>query len=109
MTDSYPANFEIEIDRPRLTMYLRAQWLLGWMLCFGMFGIFLAMGTASVVTELAWCSRLLSAIAGAFTFLFCLGFSVAIASLPYLIFSHRLAARFADELRVTVEGPFLRL
>ena len=32
MTDSFPASFEVEIDRPRLTNYLRAQWLLGWML-----------------------------------------------------------------------------
>jgi membrane protein YdbS with pleckstrin-like domain len=109
MTDSYPANLEIEIDRPRLTMYLRAQWLFGWVTMGGIFGIFFGVMAASAVLERVTCSWTVAVLASLFSFVLCVAVSTGIGGVLYLLFSHRLAIRYAEELRVTVEGPFLRL
>jgi hypothetical protein len=109
MPDTYPPNLEIEIDRPRLTTYLRVQWLLGWIcICF-MFGFMFAIMAASIAAEHVESPWVLKAIAGAAAFFICLAACLLLAGLLYFLFSHCLAARFAQELRVTVEGPFLRI
>lgn len=109
MTDPFPANSEIEIDRATLTSYLRAKWLLSWVAVVGLFGsVFGIVSIAEMFKRapVSWSDVIATAAA-------VIGLGLAIplfvAGLLYLAFSHRLAARFANELHVTIEGPFLRI
>src|SRR5438067_1871187 len=103
MADSYPSHIEIEIDRGRLTTYLRVKWFLVWLLVLSMIGT--AIGVASLGKSFdqepfSW-DAAAPIIARAFAV--GSGSTLLLAAMGYFAFSHRTAARFAQELRITVE------
>jgi membrane protein YdbS with pleckstrin-like domain len=109
MTDPHPLNLEIEIDRNRLRTYLRAKWLVSWAIVLGMFGIMFGLAAIGGILDqgmYSWKAVLLVSVAA-------IGIGLVVALLfagaLYFTFNHRLAGRFADELRISVEGPFLRI
>ncbi len=112
MNDPYPTTLTIEIDRPRLRRYLRVKWLLAWAspLCAigGIAWAPLSLAFAQKAAQpqsLPLYDAILTLAAGGATGAagaFLLAFTL------YLIRSHRLAARFAETLQLTVEGDFLR-
>ena len=109
MTDSYPQHVEIEIDRDRLRTYLRAKALLSWLLLLGSFGAVIGMAVSGQILEQGvrpWTDVIFILATG-----LGIGFITAIllAGALYLLFSHRVMGRFAGELRLSVEGPFLRV
>jgi len=109
MTDPHPHDLEIEIDRNRLRAYLRAQSLVIWALLFSFLGIIC--GLSSVAKDLeqgvhTWSSMLTTA---ATAIGIGWGLGLLVASACYFVFNHRMTGRFADELRISVEGPFLRI
>lgn len=109
MSDPYPTNLNIEIDRQQLKSYLRVKWLLSWTLplCFfgGLFG-FAALGKDLDRGFPSWVEGATFVAKGVG---FGIGISLTLGFLCYLVFSHRLAARFAASIEVSVEGSFLRV
>ncbi len=109
MSNPHPVNLSIEIDRDLLRRYLRTQAFLAWAAPMCVFGGVLGFGAISRIIERgnmtagAACALASKAIA--------IGVSAAflLAALCYLIVSHRIAARRAATLEVTVEGAFLRV
>ena len=109
MTDPYPQDLEIEIDRSRLRAYLRAKWFVSWAIVLGMFGMMFGLaGIGGILDQgmYSWKAILLISVMGIGIGL---GLALLLAGAAYLVFNHRSAGRFADELRVSVEGPFLRI
>lgn len=107
--DPFPANWDIEIDRVRLRRYLRAKWFLAWVLPLTPIAAFIGLASSreSIAHDaFSWNSVLvtwaLGAIAGA-------AIGMTMAMLGYFLISHRHAARFAESLHVSVDGPFLRI
>ena len=109
MDDPYPEHFELEIDRERLRRYLRVHWFLAWMTLFTSFGA--VFGMASAIDEFE--KNPVNFWVAVSTAAQCTGMGAAIgfggAVVMYFVFSHYLAARYADALRVNVEGAFLRI
>lgn len=109
MHDPYPEKLEIEIDREALRRYLRAKWFVAWAGLLSLFGGFFGFLFATKELDkhpFALRSVLIAAaqgVGGGATSGFALG------SLLYLAFCHSTAARYANALRVRVEGPFLRI
>ncbi|MDR3405196.1 MAG: hypothetical protein P4L99_22060 [Chthoniobacter sp.] len=109
MSDPYPTNLTIEIDRPRLRRYLRTKWLLTWLMLFFFIGGFLSFDMTGIAVQRQHLEP------GVETFLIIKGGSIGtgaclgVAVLLYFLFSHWLAARVAANLEVAVEGPFLRI
>jgi hypothetical protein len=109
MTDSYPEHFAIEIEREQLRRYLRARYLLSWILCLGFFGGLF--GFASATAELdrgieSWQAAVGLAV---MHITIGVGISTLIALCLYLLLSHYYAARFASSIELAVEGAFLRI
>ena len=109
MSDPYPSTLNVEIDRLRLKRYLRAKWLLSWTLplCFfgGMFGL-TTLGRAVDGGLPSWVEGATFVAKGVSIGV---GVSLMLGFLCYLAFSHRLAARLAASIEVSVEGSFLRI
>jgi hypothetical protein len=109
MKDSFPLQFAIKIDRPRLRNYLRAKWLLSWTAALCLVGG--GVGMASVSKELerreATSREIASTLAsaGAVGALCGVGAGMGL----YFLLSHWLASRIAESLEVSVEGAFLRI
>ena len=110
MSDQYPENLTVEIDRDRLRKYYRARALLV------LLGFLLVLGAASTIGRVG--DRLDKVELKNLTdvILFCvrsfalsIGISTALALLMYFIFCHRSTARRAASLEVSVEGAFLRV
>jgi hypothetical protein len=109
MSDSYPRDLEIEIDRDRLRNYLRGKALLSWLLLLGSFGAVIGMAASGRVLEEGmrpWGDvvRILATGLGSG-----LAAALVLAGGLYVSFSHGVMGRFADALQLTVEGPFLRI
>ena len=109
MSDQYPATLNVEIDRDRLRNYLQMKGLLVWAIPFSVLGGLF--GFARLVRDL---EHGLAAHANAGSILAGniatgIGISLLIALFAYLVFSHRLASRFAASLKVTVEDAFLHV
>ncbi len=108
MSDPYPEELPIEIDRDGLRRYLRLKWGTAWVTPLAFFGIILgppgsehfAKGTDSPLVALL--AVLLGGAAG-------LAAGVLIALMCYFVFSHRIAGRLASSLAVSVEGAYLRI
>ncbi len=107
--DPYPTHWDLEIDRSRLKQYLRTKWFLAWALPLTLIAAFIGLANSSDVLAqkaFSWSMVLatwtLGALAGA-------AIGMAAATLLYFLISHRHAARFADSLQVSVDGPFLRI
>lgn len=101
----HPQRFSLEIDRDSLRRYLRQKWLCQWIGGIGIFGlIFASIPILNAVEHgrLPSPSTMLSATAALLGFL---GF----ATLCYFIFSHRVAARSASGLEVSVDGSYLHV
>ena len=109
MSDPYPENLAIEIDRPRLQTYLRTKWLLGWVLSLGIFSAFIIFAAICDAIEHHPQSWQSAAIHLAKFTTIGLGSTTLLGLALYLLLSHRRAARFAASLEVSVEGPFLRI
>ena len=113
MSDSYPSTLSIEIDRPRLKSYLQAVGLLDWTAPSSFVGVFLgvAVGTTpkaqAIALHMPPLLNSLAIVAAGIGIGFAVGFLITF--IPYLIFRHRRAARFAESFEVSVEGAFLRL
>jgi len=109
MADPYPLNFEVEIDRDRLRQYLRAKWLLLWLVLFSFFGLVFGAATGErkinqgmrSPAEVLWLLSKDSAIG--------MGIGLGLAFVLYALFSHRRAAHYSKSLSLSVEGPFLRI
>lgn len=116
MSDPYPHSFTIEFDRQQLTRYLRAQWLLCWMGLAFLGLLFGASYGIKRIEDAVACGKeswVAIALFGAMhvSIGICVGvaFSAAVGFLCYRIFSHRLAARHANGIEVSVEGAFLNI
>jgi hypothetical protein len=110
MDDAYPESIPLEIDRPLLQRYLRAKWLLFWLIGLGSLGAMA--GFARAGNHLEESGRLsITEIAAVIARGVGMGLLYAFiaAVVFYLVLSHRQAARYARSLDVTVEGPFLRI
>jgi hypothetical protein len=108
MNDPYPFHVPIEIDRVQLRKYLRAKWLLAWMLALSGFGALFGLAGVSKIAEQSpsvgqGFGILAAGCAGGLA----VGLLLSVAA--YFIFSHWLAGRMARGLEVSVEGPFLRV
>src|SRR6185436_12029910 len=110
MSDPYPNDLTVEIDRDRLRKYFRISAFLAITAACLVLGFVSSMGRIG--------DRLKEADLKTFNdlILFCLrglavgiGVSMLVALLIYFVFFHRSAARRAASLVVTVEGPFLRV
>ena len=109
MTDPHPQQLEIEIDRPRLRTYLRMKAALSWLLLLGSFGaVFGMLATEETLKEgvRPWTDVILILLTGLARGL---TIGLLVAAGAYLLFSHYVLGRFASELQLRVEGPFLRL
>jgi len=109
MGDPYPSHFEIDIDRDRVRKYLRAKWFFSWIVALGLFGAVFALAPAgkSIEGDLKPWAEVLAVFAGSMAIGLVLG--CLIGAVLYLLFSHWLAATYANSLVVAVEGPFLRI
>ncbi len=107
--DPYPATLNIEIDRPRLKTYLRFNWYRWWLVplvliggLLGFSGIVDALDAGELQrSEIPWIILRHVGVG--------MATGAALATLCYFVFSHFTAARYADSLEVSVEGPFLRV
>lgn len=108
MTDQFPTNMEIEIDRTRLRRYLRVKYFVSWcglLVIFGaLFGLASAEGTlkkhddpSPAVVRHTMLTGLTRGVA----------ISCALATTCYLVLSHWPAAKEARTARLAVAGPFL--
>ena len=111
MSDSYPDQIVIEIDRPRLQTYLRIKWFLSWMAGVGGLAGIIAIAPLGAAIERGIHSHSWRTGVAMAASTVAIGFGVAslLALLLYLLLSHRRAARFAASLEVSVEGAFLRI
>ena len=113
MNDPYPTTLRVEIDRPRLESYLQAVGLLEWTVPLSLAGLIFGalLGMSPKAQAIALNVPLLlnapAVVAAGGSVGFAAGFLITV--IPYLIFRHHRAARFAENLEVSVEGPFLRL
>jgi hypothetical protein len=87
MTDSYPEHFVIEIDRERLRGYLRAKYLLCWLLFLGFFGGLFGFASASAELERGIESWEAAVLLTAKSVAIGVGVSSLIALLLYLLLS----------------------
>ena len=109
MSDQYPSDFTIEIDRPQLRKYLCAKALLSWLAWFIFLGGFFGFGSIADTLdrrELSHAQAWKLAVSH-------IGVGVTagslLATLLYLAISHRTAVRKAAALEVSVEDAFLRI
>lgn len=109
MNDPYPTNLTIEIERDRLRKYYRVQWFLLWVLVLAFFGFMFGLDSFTAEVRRGEISRADWFFPAALAVGKGLGISFLVSCLLYLLFSHRLAARLANSVEVTVEGPFLRV
>ena len=109
MSDQYPDTLNIEIDRDRLRSYLRTKWLLSWVLGLGFFGGMIGFASVGAAIERGSHSWQAGVTFAAKSIALSLGSTTLLALLLYVILSHRLAARFAASLQISVEGAFLRI
>ena len=109
MSDPYPETLNIEIDRNRLRNYLRTKWLLSWVFGLGIFGGLIGFACIAGAIERGFDSWLAGLTFAAKVVVLSLGGTTFLALLFYFMLSHRLAARFAASLQVSVEGAFLRI
>ena len=110
MSDQYPNDLTVEIDRERLRKYFRVSAFLiimaaclaiGFANSLGRIGDGVKEADLKTINDLIFfCIR---------GFAVGIGVSVLVALLIYFVFFHRSAARRAASLIVTVEGPFLRV
>ncbi len=107
MSEKYPENIEIELDRKAIRAYLRTSWILPWFLIIGFFG---GMFGAARVTE-----KIESVDIPDILMIYLKGIgsgimvSAVISIILYFIFCHFQTNRLAKNLRIRVEGPFLRI
>jgi hypothetical protein len=109
MADPFPSHLTVEIDRSRLRRYLRAKWLVSWVILCGVFGLMfgpISVGDRFDQGMFSWRDVLIIVASRAGLGLL---LGVLVGVLFYFALSHWLAARFARELAVSVEGPFLRI
>ena len=107
--DPYPATLNIEIDRPRLKTYLRFNWYRWWLVPLVLIGGVIGFSTIANAlnagelqrSEIPWIILRHVGVG--------MATGAALATLCYFVFSHFTAARYADSLEVSVEGPFLRV
>ena len=108
MTDNYPENFEIEVERDMARKYLRIRWFFSWVLgllpvsCF--IGIMVTAGMRVYYQGYD--------VNGLLVFdVIRISLSISASGILLLYFtrSHWLAARMAASLQVQVEGSFLRI
>ena len=104
MSDQYPTNFAIEIDRPRLLKYLRTKWFLLWTGSMTALSAFVGL---SGLGEIAGGS--VAALNFVRDFGILVGGAGLVGVLLYLVLGQWLAARIANSLEVSVEGSFLRI
>lgn len=110
MSDQYPKELTLEIDRKGLRKYYRIGAFLVVMAASIVIGCANAMGRIGDGLKEAG----LKSINDLIFYTICglaagIGVSVVVALLIYFVFFHRSAARRAASLIVTVEGPFLRV
>lgn len=110
MSDQYPKDLTVEIDRERLRKYyqistflaiMAASIAIGCTSTFGRIGDGLKEAGLKSINDLIFYT--IRGLAAGF------GVSVLVALLIYFVFFHRSAGRRAASLVVTVEGPFLRV
>src|SRR5258708_6523170 len=109
MSDTYPANITIEIDRPLLRRYLRMKWSRGLVILIALLcGIF---GFAGSVDHLPdhITSPVGAALFVAEVLAISLALSLVVSVILYFLFVHRSVVRYAESLHLSVEGPFLRI
>lgn len=108
MKDPYPEVLNLEIDRDGVRRYLRVKWMIAWTLPLAFFGGMFGLAGIDAVSNGAGESRNLFLI---FLQLIAMGAGggALLGLVCYLLFSHRLAARLASTLTVSVEGAFLRV
>ncbi len=110
MADQYPETMELAIDRHALRRYLRTKWFLSWLSLLAFFGGMSGIASASNRLENQECGGVREVVAILVSNLGAdIVFAAVFATLLYFLLSHRLAARMARGLRLTVEGPFFRI
>ena len=109
MSDQYPINLNIEIDRDRLKNYLRVKWLLAWALPLSLFGALFGFGSTAKALDHGITSRSEAVLLVVRCVATGIGISLLLALFLYLVLSHRIASRIAASLEVSVEGAFLHV
>jgi len=108
--DKYPQNIEFEIDRPRLTKYWQLQSLAGYCSATLLAGLFAA---GALIGDRFKASATASAgqyvLAGLEFLLLTLAVTVALGVLLYFALGHYQSKWAAANLRLLVEGQYLRL
>ncbi len=114
--DTLPESFPIEIDRERLRRFLRLHCLIGWMVITGFFGFFAGIGTigdAIKANELREKEGRQAVILSHATILRHLANGMAmggsIGLVFYLCMGQWTSAAYARNIRLSVEGAFLRV
>lgn len=109
MSDSYPANFEIEIDREPLTRYLRAQHRMVWFYLMLVVGLFAGSISATKYYEthaaLPWTTILWTV---GWRFL-CIVLALQLLGMIGYVLSIRTVTTYVEGLLLAVEGSFLRI
>ena len=113
MNDPYPATLRVEIDRPRLKLFLQVVALLEWTAPLSLFGtiagalIGMTPKAQAIALNLRPLLNWTVVVAAGAAIGFAAGFILTF--IPYLIFRHRRAAQISESLELSVEGAFLRL
>lgn len=109
MRDPYPANFEIEIDRVRLTSYLRSQHRKVWFLVMLVFGVLVGSLSGAKYYENHATLPLTTVLwAVGWRFAAILIACQLLGVIGYLL-SARTISAYVNDLMLSVEGPFIRV
>jgi hypothetical protein len=110
MEDTYPEVLELDVDRRALRAYLRTKWLFSWMAAMCFFGVMFGVLSVSDKIDggsLESVGKIVSCLLGGIGRGLLVAVHIGIAL--YFLRSHWVAGRLAATLRVSVEGPFLRI
>lgn len=110
MSENDPHTLEFDFCRDALLRYLRVKWYLSWVCGLAVMGMMIGLGTVSSRIEAGDFKSFQEACLGLATGVVQgLAGSFFLSTALYFLFSHWLAARTAEGLRVVVEGPFFRI
>ena len=112
MTDPYPQEFEIPIERDKLYMYWRYQWILSFATICGLLGTAIGMTSTLPSPRFPLPSNLTPI---EIILRVCMGIGTGaivgggIGAILYFLFCDRWTRKSAEEYKVAVQGQFLRV
>jgi len=109
-TSTHPNKITIEIDRPRLRRYLCANALFPCLILFFIFGVPLSIApVADTLDHGVFATKMDATLLLFGTLAKGVAISQLLALAYYFLFRHRATLRAADNLEITIEGPFLHI